>query len=85
MQLTDEELAEPQKSVREQERSPDTLSRAAGLPQTEAAGNGQKALSTSKPQLLHTWDKDIRVESMTDDAEIIIASYGISALYRKSS
>lgn len=45
-----------------------------------SVGNGQEAVNIEAAKLYDTWDKDIRVENrMTDDAEIIIASYGISA------
>ena len=45
-----------------------------------SVGTGQEAVNIEAAKLYKTWDKDVRVEEfMTDDAEIIVASYGISA------
>lgn len=45
-----------------------------------SVGTGQEAVNIEAAKLYDTWDKDIRVEEfMTDDAELIIAAYGISA------
>lgn len=45
-----------------------------------SVGSGQEEVNIEAEALYKTWDKDIRVEEfMTDDAEFIIAAYGISA------
>ncbi len=49
-----------------------------------SVGTGQEAVNIEAAALYKTWDKDIRVEEyMVDDAEIILASYGISARISK--
>ncbi len=43
-------------------------------------GDGWEKTNIETAKLYKTWDKDIRVEEyMTDDAEIILTAYGISA------
>lgn len=49
-------------------------------------GPGQEARNIEAAAMYETWDKDIRVEEfMTDDAEIILASYGTSARISKAA
>lgn len=45
-----------------------------------SVGTGQEMVNIEADKLYKTWDKDVRVEEfLTEDAEIIIAAYGISA------
>lgn len=45
-----------------------------------SVGTGQEAVNIEAAKLYSTWDKDVEVEEfMTEDAEIILAAYGISA------
>lgn len=45
-----------------------------------SVGSGQEQVNIEADKLYKTWDKDVRVEEyLTEDAEIIIAAYGISA------
>lgn len=45
-----------------------------------SVGTGQEAVNIEAAKLYSTWDKDVEVEKLNvDDAEIIIAAYGISA------
>lgn len=49
-----------------------------------SVGTGQELVNIEAAAMYKTWDKEIEVEEfMTDDAEIIIASYGISARISK--
>ena len=45
-----------------------------------SVGTGQEAVNIEADKLYRTWDKDVEYEELeTEDAEIIIAAYGISA------
>jgi len=45
-----------------------------------SVGTGQEKVNIEAAAMYETWDKDIRVEEfMMDDAEIVLAAYGISA------
>lgn len=49
-----------------------------------SVGTGQEAVNIEAAKLYETWDDDVEVEMIdTDDAEIIIAAYGISARISK--
>lgn len=51
-----------------------------------SVGTGQEIRNIEAAEMYKTWDKDVRVEEyMTEDAEIILASYGISARISKAA
>ena len=50
-----------------------------------SVGTGQEIANKEAEAMYATWDKDIRVEEyMVDDAEIVLAAYGISARISKA-
>ncbi|NLY87982.1 MAG: 3-methyl-2-oxobutanoate dehydrogenase subunit VorB [Clostridiales bacterium] len=79
----------PMKSEEEIKKLKDAFKHRAiiGHPLGEAAfcrpgsvGTGQEKVNIEAEAMYNTWDKDVRVEEyLTDDAEIIVAAYGISA------
>ena len=80
---TDEELKELRKAFEYRAIVGHPLGQAAYC-RPGSVGTGQEAVNIEAAKLYKTWDKDIRVEEyMTDDAEVIIASYGISARMSK--
>ena len=56
------------------------------LAEPGSVGTGQEARNIAAAEMYKTWDKDVKVEEfMTDDAEIIMAAYGISARIAKTA
>lgn len=56
------------------------------LAEPGSVGTGQEQRNIAAAEMYKTWDKDIRVEEfMTDDAELILAAYGISARIAKTA
>lgn len=56
------------------------------LAEPGSVGTGQEIRNIAASEMYDTWDKDIRVEEfMIEDAEIVIAAYGISARIAKKA